>query len=483
MSTGDELLRAIAERPDDVPLRLVYADWLEETGDIDRAAFVRAQVAAGPDNDSCWDHPPGWEEADRLWQRHKRAWLAELPSWVRQGAYFEGGVPTGAPCTARQFLRHAPRLFARVPTLRRFHFQADSGRWGQLAACPALGEVRSLTAIVDGEDVLGHLIASGRVAQLDRLGLYVAGLCRPPRVGWKDPDWPAAFPALRRLALDDSRQGRHAAAALARGGLPRLTHLSLECCRLRADDAAALLARPLTRLDLGGNPLRDEFAEALAAHGPPSLQELDLSNTGLTTRGVEALTGGAWVGRLRSLALDWNRIGPQAVIALLRSPRLASLRDLDVNHTNLTAAGLRRVFAEPGLMRLRKLGLYGLTPLLDAEGVRAIAGSPYAANLEALDLSGAEWGDGGAEALAASLHLGHLRGLRADATRLTRRGGAARPCCGASRSPGSEPADPHPACRIGPHLTRPLSRILLPFHLLRLQLRVGTRDACPPPSP
>ena len=44
MSDHDALLRAICESPaDDLP-RLVFADWLEERGEADFAAFVRAQV-------------------------------------------------------------------------------------------------------------------------------------------------------------------------------------------------------------------------------------------------------------------------------------------------------------------------------------------------------------------------------------------------------------------------------------------------------
>jgi uncharacterized protein (TIGR02996 family) len=42
-STRLAFLAAIAEYPDDDAPRLVYADWLEEQGDADRAAFIRIQ--------------------------------------------------------------------------------------------------------------------------------------------------------------------------------------------------------------------------------------------------------------------------------------------------------------------------------------------------------------------------------------------------------------------------------------------------------
>src|SRR5271155_2098705 len=43
---GDALRQTILAQPDDDLARLVYADWLDENGQPDRAAFVRAQVRA-----------------------------------------------------------------------------------------------------------------------------------------------------------------------------------------------------------------------------------------------------------------------------------------------------------------------------------------------------------------------------------------------------------------------------------------------------
>jgi uncharacterized protein (TIGR02996 family) len=39
------LLQAILDQPDDDALRLVYADWLEEHGEQDRAELIRVQIA------------------------------------------------------------------------------------------------------------------------------------------------------------------------------------------------------------------------------------------------------------------------------------------------------------------------------------------------------------------------------------------------------------------------------------------------------
>jgi uncharacterized protein (TIGR02996 family) len=38
------LLRAILERPDDDNVRMVYADWLDDHGEAERAEFIRLQI-------------------------------------------------------------------------------------------------------------------------------------------------------------------------------------------------------------------------------------------------------------------------------------------------------------------------------------------------------------------------------------------------------------------------------------------------------
>src|ERR1700730_3275777 len=62
MSDGAALLEAIQREPDDDMLRLVYADWLEENDDPERAEVIRLQIAAER-------HPSGSPEHTRLTDR------------------------------------------------------------------------------------------------------------------------------------------------------------------------------------------------------------------------------------------------------------------------------------------------------------------------------------------------------------------------------------------------------------------------------
>jgi uncharacterized protein (TIGR02996 family) len=75
MTGGDAFLQAIIENPDDDTPRLVYADWLEEHGHPDRAAFLRVQchLARLPEGNPRW---PGLEAEERaLLAKHAAGWL------------------------------------------------------------------------------------------------------------------------------------------------------------------------------------------------------------------------------------------------------------------------------------------------------------------------------------------------------------------------------------------------------------------------
>jgi uncharacterized protein (TIGR02996 family) len=62
------LLQAVAENPDDDAVRLIYADWLEEHGDLERAEYVR--LACIPSGD--------WHRCRALLAAHRSRWLAPL---------------------------------------------------------------------------------------------------------------------------------------------------------------------------------------------------------------------------------------------------------------------------------------------------------------------------------------------------------------------------------------------------------------------
>src|SRR5579872_576249 len=111
MKKQDALLQAVLEAPDDDTLRLVYADRLEEQGDVARAEFIRVQVelARLPENDP---RAPALKAREHeLLSAHYRAWRQELPSWARTRAFYRRGFPAELSATASEFLKGAAGLF------------------------------------------------------------------------------------------------------------------------------------------------------------------------------------------------------------------------------------------------------------------------------------------------------------------------------------------------------------------------------------
>jgi uncharacterized protein (TIGR02996 family) len=85
MTHDEAFLEAIREQPDDDAPRLIYADWLEEHSQPQRAEFLRVQCELGRQTEGS----PRWVELsvreESLRTVHEREWLgpaaALLDSW------------------------------------------------------------------------------------------------------------------------------------------------------------------------------------------------------------------------------------------------------------------------------------------------------------------------------------------------------------------------------------------------------------------
>jgi uncharacterized protein (TIGR02996 family) len=170
---GAALLQAVCEQPWDDCVRLVYADWLEEHGEPERAAFIRFQCEY-----------PSWDSShpqfrillarDGEFDPFKRQWEDELPRFPGvkwQPGWFERGFINWVIFqSAKAFREHAAEAFAASPVdtleVRRLtgrtvrdvltaslldrvwhlHLMGPLGDEGlrQVAACPTLIRVESL---------------------------------------------------------------------------------------------------------------------------------------------------------------------------------------------------------------------------------------------------------------------------------------------------------------------------------------------------
>jgi uncharacterized protein (TIGR02996 family) len=465
MDQGKSLLRGVIASPYDDAPRLVYADWLEEHGQPERAEFIRGQIelARLPVDD---DRRVALERREKqLRDQYRKQWLRPL-SRLARWAFFHRGFPDHLYLPAKHFVEEAEGILAQLPVCYA-HFRTAKPHLAALADCPALSHMRSLSFYYNqiSPAGLGALLASpylGKLVRLDlgncRLNDQAAGVLAAARL-----------PRLRELRLGQNRVGDEGVAALAAGRLLRgLEQLDLSHNQVGVEGARALADSPhvagLTSLVLNDNAAIDDGGvEALAASPHlANLTRLELSginqpdwrterHRGLSRAGMAALAASPHLNNLTALNVSNNAlvgqsavsvlaatkallrltvldlsdcwIGPRGCSTLAASPLLARLTALNLGGAGAGNGGARALAQSPRMAGLRSLNLCG-GPLAEKEGVyyedevligdagaKALAASPHAAGLRVLDLSFNAIGRPGALALAASPHLTSLVSL------------------------------------------------------------------------
>ena len=336
-----DLMRRVRADPDDDDARLILADWWDECGDP-RGRFVRVQLALARIGEFDPRKPLLEREERRLLARHERAWSRPFDG-LATGLSFRGGLIDGVKMTARQFVRHAERIFEIAP-------------------------IRKLD-LLDAGSHAAAVFDSPLLAKLRGLSLFAQHL--GPGELWD-----------RIVACPD------------------LTHLqSLELGRNNLTDAAvvSLTRAPffpsLVELSLRDNPLGDDGTTAVGERGA-MLESLDLSHTSVTIRGATA-----GPPSLRSLNLTGNSAIGRVAHA---QPQLLDIHEVNLSSCGITATSLERLLDD----RERPIRSLSLNDnRLGSEGARRLAESRAIANLRSLDLRRNEIADPGAIALASSIHL------------------------------------------------------------------------------
>src|SRR4051812_31952597 len=103
-------LREICEHPDDDAPRLIYADWLDENGQPDRAEFIRVQIElAGPPGENTKKRRNHLERRVRqLWKKHGKTW-SKQPGSIDNLDCWERGF------SAYYWVKDCSSLFAELP--------------------------------------------------------------------------------------------------------------------------------------------------------------------------------------------------------------------------------------------------------------------------------------------------------------------------------------------------------------------------------
>jgi uncharacterized protein (TIGR02996 family) len=353
-SRGSALFPAILDEPDVDDHRLVYADWLEEQGQPERAEFIRVQCLLAT---VAGDDPRRFGLAERerdLLAKHKVAWTADLPKWVRDhvqhGVTFRRGFVEQLRCTITGFLNGLGGLLRRTPLRAAALERIKPGHLERLAAHPGLGRLTSLDLAGVDPEAFRRLAESPHLTDLRRLGIY-----------WQ----PLTLPLLLRLF--DGPLGA------------RLTDLHLGGLLGMEDGLAALVAHPvcerLTSLNYSKQPLvADEIRPLTESPRVARLTSLALSSYGSSGAGIlPLLAASPYLKNLASLQLYCGGIPETDIEALAASPHLRNLTDLSLGWAGLTPRGWESLLRSPNLTRLTRLRVadtvadvprrYGLVPL------------------------------------------------------------------------------------------------------------------------
>ncbi len=401
------LKQAVLAAPvDDLP-RQVYADWLDEAGDSDRAEFIRAQLKL--------ETEPPWEPFAVRARHHAPQWIHGLPwrstlpklgsgtvaDWHAEKPFRRG---FGWCVHVRQmgaFLEMAPEIFKHEPVGELVLPAAGRDEWESLAQAPWLTRIQKLrfttgSGLSEPIRALAHSPYSGNIDSIafevstsPGMGAVVEGLVQSKlvrqlknlefRLGHdREGDILQELNAARdlkleRLALSTMGQGSEALEHLS--GLPNagslkaltiqhqtvtgavastiaaglqvfpLRQFAVLAGQLTGADLIGFASRSVQALDLSENIL-DDIDGVLRF---PNLRVLQLKSCGLDNAGLGCLTAAEFWPHLVELDLSGNRFddaGLQHLVECVRPAELEALILKDVAVGDGTKAALIEHFGE-----------------------------------------------------------------------------------------------------------------------------------------
>jgi uncharacterized protein (TIGR02996 family) len=377
------LVRAVFQNPDDDTPRLVFADYLDENDQPDRAALIRTQCALAREAKT--------SDRGKELRKEERRLLAALEKQI-------GTLPEGMRAEFRRGFLHLhanlysfrevgalPERFTRlfrdgwVEVFRPVSYIYELLDDEHATLLRLVGELDFSDAYM-GEDQLVALVAqaadmkaTGRLCRVkvakrhkkvfDELTAAQAGNPGKPasrRVGELRQFRSLTSQSLellsragrlrtaRQLVLDGRLRNRDAE-LLASADLSGVEQLHLIGWQLEPGGVAALAEglSGLSGLGVRGTRLEPAHVAPLARGGiARNLQGLALPYASLTDAGLHELAGGSPFPRLLSLDLEENSLTTAGILAFLRSPNFPALTSLTLTRNGITAPELLRLVLE-----------------------------------------------------------------------------------------------------------------------------------------
>jgi uncharacterized protein (TIGR02996 family) len=348
-ATVDEqaLINAVFDSPDETDSAQVYADWLDEHGQPDRAALIRARIEFDRT-----ETPEALRQEQRLRERCTSALALSVGLRRKMTFDWEHGLLAATVRAGRSEIAAEERAlsdkdlaelasFPFLKTINAFEcLTADA--LGRLSACP---NVQRLTFSNEQDVTANQLDAVAKLSHVVQLGLAAHNVDYPR-------DSPISDAYLTILPA-----------------MPQLTHIDLTRANVSDGGLAVLTSlKGLADLNLGGTPVGD----AALAHLPRTLRSLALWETEITDEGLARLAsfakltrvdlsctqisnaGLAAVGRLKHLRV-LSLAGVAAIDdgGAVHLERLRQLRELDVSGSGLSRFRVARLLERTKLKRVR----------------------------------------------------------------------------------------------------------------------------------
>lgn len=193
------LLDKIIRSPDDMDLRLAYADAVE-AADPERAELIRIQVRTGGTRAAHW--PPDrravqeaglYGREQGMVNRRGREWAGDLAGLVNSWHYLRG-FPEEIGIDAPEFLERAPEVFRRAPVLH-LNLRGVLPVIEEFFASPYLRRIRSMWMVRQGfgDEEVALIARSPNLGNLEWMDLSAN------RIGAAGLDALAASDRLPRL--------------------------------------------------------------------------------------------------------------------------------------------------------------------------------------------------------------------------------------------------------------------------------------------
>jgi uncharacterized protein (TIGR02996 family) len=333
MSEQSDLYRAVLANPEDDAPRLIYADWLDEHGQPERAEFIRVQCAM----DRIPRETARWQSLDKRAEQIARDWRAAWTGPAKEmvyDAHLRRGFVDRVRLALDQFAKSAAEL-VRLEPVRVWEFSwvhnfGPAPSLAKLAADPNLTLVRGLVAgYYNADEMLATLADSHHLSK------------------------------LRSLLI----AGRHVNAETVAGFVAAATALD----ELHAEDYHYLQIRDVWR------------------RGPKArLRRLSLVRSHVTDQSMAQLSAAPALARVEALCLDGNDFSDRGILALAQTDHVTELRELSLADVAIGDSGARILANAAAFRHLRVLNLTSCQ--IDSAGAQALADSPHLDRLECLCL-------------------------------------------------------------------------------------------------